>query len=123
VLRAVLEEGTDSELEGKIGTAELLLTSRLSLVECARAFHRLRHQQDISEQKVSEAERDADAIWSRCEIWELTRAVCELACNVAPAKGLRTLDALQLATYLIARRRLEGLELLTVDRRLQSAIG
>jgi predicted nucleic acid-binding protein len=122
VLRAVLEEGTDSELEGKIGTAELLLTSRLSLVECARAFHRLRHQQDVSEQRVSEAERDADAIWSRCEIWELTRAVCELACNVAPAKGLRTLDALQLATYLIARRRLEGLELLTVDRRLRSAI-
>ena len=47
VLRAVLEEGTDSELEGKIGTAELLLTSRLSLVECARAFHRLRHGDEI----------------------------------------------------------------------------
>jgi predicted nucleic acid-binding protein len=122
VLRAVLEGGTDSELEGKIGAAELLLTSRLSLVECARAFHRLRHQQEISEQQVSQAERDADSIWSRCEIWELTRAVCELACNVAPTRGLRTLDALHLATYLIARRRLEGLELLTVDRRLQSAI-
>jgi hypothetical protein len=37
-------------------------------------------------------------------------------------QGLRTLDALHLATYLIARRRLEGLELLIVDRRLQSAI-
>jgi predicted nucleic acid-binding protein len=122
VLRAVVEGGADSELERKIRSAELLLTSRLSLVECARAFHRLRNQQQISEQQFFKAEREVDSIWSRCEIWELTRAVCELACNVAPSKGLRTLDALHLATYLVARRRLEGLQLLTVDKRLQSAI-
>lgn len=121
VLRASLEAGTDPDLQKKIAAAQVLLTSRLSLVESARAFHRLRHEQKISEQQFSRAERDAEAIWSRCEIWELTRAVCDLASNVAPSKGLRTLDALHLATYLLARRRLDGLELLTVDRRLQSA--
>ena len=121
VLRAALEAGTDPELQKKIADAQVLLTSRLSLVESARAFHRLRHERKISEQQFSRAERDAEAIWSRCEIWELTRAVCDLACNVAPSKGLRTLDALHLATYLLARRRLDGLELLTADRRLQSA--
>jgi len=120
VLRAILEKGTDPGLEERIGQARLLVTSRLSLVESARAFHRLRHQQTISEKQFSQAERDADAVWSRCEIWELTRAVCELACNVAPSKGLRTLDALHLATFLIARRRLDGLELLTADRRLEA---
>jgi len=122
VLRATLEGGTDPELERKIGLAQTLVTSRLSLVESARAFHRIRSQQTVSEQQISQAESDADAVWSRCEVWELTRGVCELACNVAPSKGLRTLDALHLATYLIARRRLEGLDLLTADSRLQSAI-
>ncbi len=34
---------------------------------------------------------------------------------------LRTLAALHLATYLLARRRIEGLELLSADRRLEAA--
>jgi hypothetical protein len=35
---------------------------------------------------------------------------------------LRTLDALHLATFLLARERIEGLELVTVDERLQAAL-
>jgi hypothetical protein len=34
---------------------------------------------------------------------------------------LRTLDALHLATFLMARVRIEGLELLTADKRLEQA--
>jgi len=36
-------------------------------------------------------------------------------------RPLRTLDAIHLATFVLARRRLEGLELLTADERLQEA--
>ena len=42
---------------------------------------------------------------------------------MAPDKALRTLDALHLATFLLARRRIEGLELLTADERLEAAAG
>jgi len=49
--------------------------------------------------------------------------VCELARHVAPGKTLRALDALHLATFLLARRRIEGLALLTVDDRLREAAG
>ena len=64
-----------------------------------------------------------DAVgWKRqCELWELSPAVCELASMVAPDRALRTLDALHLATFLIARRRLEGITLLTADERLRQA--
>jgi len=34
---------------------------------------------------------------------------------------LRTLDALHLATFVLARERIEGLELITVDKRLEAA--
>jgi predicted nucleic acid-binding protein len=44
-----------------------------------------------------------------------------LACQVAPGRPLRALDALHLATFLLARRRIAGLELLTVDERLREA--
>jgi hypothetical protein len=40
---------------------------------------------------------------------------------VATARPLRALDAIHLATFVLARRRLEGLELLTADERLQEA--
>lgn len=42
VLRAVLERGLTPEIEARLGTARFLITSRLSLVEAARAFGRLR---------------------------------------------------------------------------------
>jgi hypothetical protein len=40
---------------------------------------------------------------------------------VAPTKALRSLDALHLATFVLARRKLEGLELVSVDSRLLDA--
>ena len=82
---------------------------------------RLRALGGASEERLVDAERDVAAIWSRCELWEITRSICETACAVAIVRPLRTLDAIHLATFVLARRRLEGLELLTADERLQEA--
>jgi predicted nucleic acid-binding protein len=94
VLRAVLEEGTTPTIEGKIGAAGTLITSRLSLVEAGRVFLRLRASGQLSEEGLADAARELDALWDRCEIWEITPLVCDTACQVAPTKPLRTLDAL-----------------------------
>ncbi len=123
ILRATLEEGTTPSMERAIGAARTLITSRLSLVEAARALIRLRAAGLASEVQLADAGRELDALWARCEIWELTVLVCETAAQVAPARALRTLDALHLATYLLARRRVADLELLTADRRLLEAAG
>lgn len=121
VLRAVLEAGTTPEIEARIREAPVLLTSRLALVESARVLGRLRLSAGLGETLLAQAERDVAAIWARCELWELTRAVCDLAAQVAPARALRALDALHLATFVLARRRIEALELLTADERLEAA--
>ena len=123
VLRALLEGGTSPEVEERIKKATLLVTSRLSLVEAARAVLRIRAQGLVSDQALADATRELDALWARCEVWGLTTQVCELAERVAPSRSLRTLDALHLSTYLLARRHIEGLELLTADRRLAEAAG
>jgi len=101
----------------------VLVTSRLSIVESARALLRLQQQGTVAEVRLADARRELDALWSRCELWELTPAVCDLAARVAPDRPLRTLDALHLGTFLAARRRIEGLELFTADNRLQEAAG
>lgn len=121
VLRAVLESGTSPEVEARIRTAPALLTSRLALVESARALTRLRAIGGASEAQLADAARAIDGVWSRCEIWEVDGEVCDLARVIAPLASLRTLDALHLATFHLARRRVGGLEILTTDERLAAA--
>jgi predicted nucleic acid-binding protein len=122
VLRAVLERGLTPAVERRLAAAEYLITSRLALVESARAFHRLRLDA-MSEAALARASGEADSIWARCTVWELTGAICELAAAVAPRHALRPLDALHLATFLTARRHLGAdLELLTADTRLEAAL-
>lgn len=123
VLRATLEAGTNPELERKLGDTEVLVTSRLSLVECARALARAIETARITELQRADAQGRIQALWARCHVWEITRAICERAMSVAPGTGLRTLDAIHLATFLESRRRLGAdVELLTADERLRGAL-
>lgn len=121
ILRPILEQGLSPAVEKRINDAEVLITSRLSLVETARAFLRVRLLDERPEAVVADAERGVTALWRRCELWELTREVCERAELVAPRTIVRSLDALHLATFAIARRQIEALEFLSADRRLQAA--
>jgi len=120
-LRATLEHGTTPQIERRIAGAPVLVTSRLSLLESARALLRIRLQGGVPESRLADARSELDMLWNRCELWELTPAVCDLASILAPAKPLRTLEALHLATFLTARGRIDGLELLTADKRLEDA--
>lgn len=121
ILRPALEQGLAPYIERRIGAAEILITSRLSLVETARAFLRVRLMNERPEGAVTDAEREVQALWSRCEIWELTREVCERAALVTPRVVVRSLDALHLATFSLARNEIEELSFVTADERLRAA--
>jgi len=123
VLRAWLETGTSPDIEARLLAAPVLVTSRLALVESARVIHRVRSLGTIPEQRLADAERGIDDVWTRCDVWELSREVCDVAGAVSPTKPLRALDALHLATFVIARRKIDGLALLTTDTRLAEAAG
>jgi len=122
VLRAVLERGVTPEIDRRLSQARYLITSRLALVESARAFHRLR-QDGVGEAALADAARETDSIWARCTIWEMTPTVCDLAGQIAPGSALRTLEALHVATYSMIRRKLGAdIDVLTADRRLEKAM-
>jgi predicted nucleic acid-binding protein len=55
----------------------------------------------------------------RCKIPTLSSEPADLESRLS--RVLRSLDAIHLATFVLARRELEGLELLTVDERLRTA--
>ena len=73
-LRATLEQGTTPALERRIAAAPVLVTSRLTLVETARALVRVRLQGGVPESRLADARRALDALWQRCELWELSPA-------------------------------------------------
>jgi predicted nucleic acid-binding protein len=95
----------------------------LTIVESSRVLLRLRALAGHDEAELADAEREIRELIARAEIWELSLKVCELARAVAPGLPLRTLDALHLATFVLARQQIEGLELLTTDDRLRRAAG
>jgi hypothetical protein len=115
VLRPILESGTTPQIEARLRDATVLLTSRLALVESSRVFHRLRLEGRLSETQLVDAERAVDEVWNRCELWELTPTVCEMARQVAPGMPIRTLDALHLAAA--TRVGANALTVLTYDVR------
>ena len=78
----------------------------------------------MTELERADVERELEQLWARCTLWEVTRAICDRASVVAPTTGLRTLDALHLATFLEARRRLgPHVELVSADERMIRALG
>jgi predicted nucleic acid-binding protein len=121
IVRTVLEHGTSRRVERVIAAATSLVVSRLALVETSRALLRARAERRVSEEAALRAETEVDDLLARCEIWELSRLVCDEARRLAPTLALRTLDALHLATFTVARKRLPTLRLLSTDERMLAA--
>lgn len=65
VLGVVIEQGSTPELSARIRSAWRLLTSRLSLVETARAFHRLRLDGVLGEAPRAGASGDMELITAK----------------------------------------------------------
>ncbi len=123
VLRATIESGTSPRIESDLRRADRLVTSRLSLVEVARALHRVRRERRLPEPRLAQLERDINALWQRSTIWEITREVCDLAAQVTPHLALRSLDAIHVATFLLAVRKTEDLQMLSTDVHVRAALG
>lgn len=88
-------------------------TARHTAVEIRRALAR-----DLGGRTL-QAMRDQFAQdWARTTVIELDKAVCELAAQIAESTGVRTLDALHVAS---ARQASPAMPILTYDRRLAQA--
>jgi predicted nucleic acid-binding protein len=118
VVRAVLERGLSAKALRAMAASSALVVSRLCLVETSRALCRAHNEKRISAADLLRVQSEVEALWARCEIWELTRSICKDAAAMAPSSGLRTLDALHLATFLAIRKKLPSAMLLTVDVRM-----
>jgi hypothetical protein len=119
VLAWLLGEAEGKMVRRRMASADLVISSDLTLVECDRVLLRCLSLGSVGEAEIAERQ----ALLNRAAVsWSVMRLdwnVIERARRPFPAEPIRTLDALHLASAVIARTALPGLSMLSLDQRLR----
>ncbi|MDI6771541.1 MAG: type II toxin-antitoxin system VapC family toxin [bacterium] len=121
VLAWLLGEPDGQAARMLLAEAESVVTSDLTLIECDRVLIRAQAIGEVSEA----AAADRRAVLNAAAVhWHLLRVhgpVIERARRPFPTEPIRTLDAIHLASALVARGALARLAVLSLDDRLRAA--
>jgi len=119
VLAWLLGEGAGTDVRRRLGAADAVVTSDLTLVECDRVLIRAAALGELSE---------ADAAGRRAELasaaahWTLLRVgpdVIDRARRRFGKEPVRTLDALHLASSLVAKAAVRDVTVLSLDETIR----
>ncbi len=113
------ERGADA-VSDSLATAEIVVASDLTLVECDRVLLRGVATDAMSS---DEAKRHRDTLNERARKWVLVRVdeeVVRRARRAFPVEPLRSLDAIHLSTAISIRASIGDLSILTLDRRIRA---
>jgi len=119
VLAWLLDEPTAPAVRRLLGEAAVILASDLTLIECDRVLLWAAALEELTEA----ADRRAHLIEAAAH-WQVLRIAAEVvdrARQPFPGDPIRTLDAIHLASILVARSAVVGLRLLSLDERVRQA--
>jgi predicted nucleic acid-binding protein len=114
------EPGADA-VHRNLMSSDRVFTSDLTIIECDRTLIRVAASGRFAE---SEADRLRSALGAAIPHWSLMRVDAEIVARARrrfPVEPIRTLDAVHLASALLARSGVTALTLLALDRRLRDA--
>ncbi len=121
VLAWLLGEPRAEVARSALAQSELILSSDLTLIECERVLIRATATGKLSEGAAAERRarlRQAAEHWA---ILSLDPEVSERARRPFPHEPIRTLDAIHLASALLARSLVPETRLLSLDERIRAA--
>jgi predicted nucleic acid-binding protein len=119
VLAWLFDEPAAGLVRSALADAALIVASDLTIVECDRVLHRAAAVGELSE--ADAADRRAHLVTAAAH-WHVLRLGPEIVDRARlpfPGEPIRTLDALHLASALVARGAVAGLELLSLDERIR----
>ncbi|MEO8335972.1 MAG: type II toxin-antitoxin system VapC family toxin [bacterium] len=119
ILAWLLGEPSQSIVIRELETAERVVTSSLTAVECARGLARARAADRVSIVGELAALRILDVAQSSWDVHDLSERVMARARSSFPIEPVRTLDALHLATALIFQEALGDMCVLSFDQRVR----
>ena len=120
VLAWLLAEPTAESVREALAGSELIVASELTLVECDRVLIRAAVTGELPE---ADAAQRQSRLTAAAAHWHLLRVDDETTLRARrpfPAEPIRTLDALHLASALVAHAAVPDLALLSLDRRIRS---
>ncbi len=123
LLRALFDEEQAGVVRRRVNGAQRIFASRLLKLEAERAV--LRFVLDYPDNAADQEELGSRLaeLWPRVDFFEVSEHVCNRAGALFPRSRLRSLDAIHVATYLLAREVVANLEMLTFDERIQKVLG
>lgn len=120
VLAWLFDEPQAKEVARILGSAETIVVSELTLVECRRVVRRGMKRGDLKKRESSRllsALGTAAAHWMRSAVGQ---EILDIASGPFPVEPIRTLDAIHLATAVRTRRAIPDLQILTLDKRIRA---
>ena len=116
LLKRYVDEADSAEANAYLRSDPALATTRVTVVEIRRNLARL-----LSDRPLATARQAFTADLAAFSVVELDATTCEAAATISEVTGVRTLDALHLATLVFLRSRGLSPGLATYDQRLAAA--
>ncbi|MGH7313425.1 MAG: type II toxin-antitoxin system VapC family toxin, partial [Candidatus Rokuibacteriota bacterium] len=121
VLGWLLGEPSGEAVRQALAQADLVVASDLTLVECDRILIRRQATGALSASDADRLRRMLSAAAGHWDVMRIEREVIERARRPFPGEPIRTLDALHLASGLVARAAVDELAVLSLDERVRTA--
>lgn len=106
-------------MRSALAEAELVLTSEITTIECERTLVRVAHSGTIRHDEASAHRETLRAIAAHWSVLPLGAEIAERARRPFPAEPVRTLDAIHLASLVVARAIAPDVRVLSLDRRIR----
>lgn len=121
VLAWLLDEDSAADVRRSLAAAEIIVASDLTLIECDRVILRAAALGQLTEAEAADRRAHLTAAASQWQILRVAPEIVERARQPFPGEPIRTLDAIHLASVLVARAAIVGLRLLSLDDRVRKA--
>jgi predicted nucleic acid-binding protein len=120
VLAWLLDEDAAPQVRQELAGADLVIASDLTLIECDRVILRATALGELTEAEAADRRAHLATAAAHWHVLRIAPEVVDRARRPFPGEPLRTLDAIHLASVLVARSAVAGLALLSLDERIRA---
>jgi hypothetical protein len=121
VLAWLLDEPAGAFVRETLAQTDVVIASDLTLIECDRVLHRAASIGDLTETEAADRRACLTTAAAHWHVLHLGPEIVDRARQPFPGDPVRTLDAIHLASVLVARSAVVGLRLLSLDDRIRGA--
>ena len=121
VLAWLLEQEHGEAVAATLAQSALVIASDLTLIECDRVMIRAVALNQLRESEAAQRQARLNAVSARWTLLALDEEISERARRPFPAEPIRTLDAIHLASALVARKAVPEIAMLSLDDRIREA--